>query len=218
MVGSSSKRQCPGLARGDGGDRASAPARDHTQLVHNLYRHLLRHHTVPDWQRFEMLVSLATSTFGIDMMPPSYLDDETVVVDRRGYGVDCGIDHINLAKTVVGQSKRPPDGPGVSLVRAACILCSDPRPRPRAGVLLPGRRPAEVRPRGGERGIRQRDAAHEGSRTRLLDHPRTSRVTQCVQGPRLFCALHTLGYGRHQKTSRSIQNVRQFRWDIWDIC
>ena len=82
------------------------PPTDHMLLVHNLYRHILSHHTLPAHKRFELLVSLSTNTFGIEMMPPSFLDNETVVVNRRGYGVDCGIDHINLTKTVVGQSKR----------------------------------------------------------------------------------------------------------------
>ena len=104
---SAKRRCCTRDARDD--DERNVPPTDHTQLVHNLYRHILSDSRteMPDWRRFELRVSLSTGTFGMDMMPPSFLDDESpVLVDKKGHGVDCGIDHISLDKTVVGQSKR----------------------------------------------------------------------------------------------------------------
>ena len=121
----------------DNDESVVAAPRDHTNLVHNLYRHLLQHHRLPDWQRFEMLVSLHTDTFNVEMMPPSFLDDETVVVNRGGHGIDCGIDHINMRKTVVGQSKRYTGGTKVDwgdlskFFLASECLATPPRVRPR---------------------------------------------------------------------------------------
>ena len=101
------KRHCVGQINKESVFGTEAALDEHTWKVHNLYRHILLHRTLPAHARFELLVSLATGTFGMDMMPPSFLDDESkVIVDRRGNGVDCGIDHINLSKTIVGQSKR----------------------------------------------------------------------------------------------------------------
>ena len=72
----------------------------HTTRAHNLYRWILANKVVPLWKAFEMCVSINTNTFALDMAPPCFFDDESFI-DHR----DCGIDHINIDKTVVGQSK-----------------------------------------------------------------------------------------------------------------
>ena len=91
----------------------------HTTRVHNEYRRQLAHTTLPDWKAFEYLVSLETGTFGVDMAPPSFFDDEPVLSTR-----DVGLDHISFDKTIVGQTKHYPCGSSVDYKDFARFFCA----------------------------------------------------------------------------------------------
>ena len=60
----------------------------------------MQHQKISIDKEFEYLVSMETGTFSLDMAPPSFFDDEPFMTK-----LDVGIDHINLNKTLVIQTK-----------------------------------------------------------------------------------------------------------------